>query len=157
MTIFGDTKSAMLEKTNEEIQARLVRQFKRRARRAETRETPVEPKPQDRRGANPTTPTSIHSFAELSRVARNVPLPTRPPEFASSSPTIEMLIAELVRPPLSKWLRENLPLMVERIVQDEVHAQSRDWLDNELPPIVERLARQTLRDMLSRAARQSAA
>ena len=68
-----------------------------------------------------------------------------------------MLIAELIRPPLRNWLHENLPPMVERLVQDEVRVQSRDWLDTKLPPIVERLARETLRSILSQATGQRAA
>lgn len=157
MVKFGETNSGTIEKTNEEIEARLIRRARRRALRASEREKlggqgpTIGPEPAAK------AQVSIYSFAELSRVAQNVPLPSHTPEVANPSPTIEKLIAELIRTPLSKWLHDNLPPMVERMVQEEVNAQSRDWLTKNLPSIVERVARETLRDMLSRASRQKAA
>lgn len=155
MTRFGEAKSTTIENKNVEIEARLISRARRRARCGEIRNTSIEPQPLDRRGANGQASTSSHSFTELSRVAQNVPLPSRAPEFADPSPTVENLIAGLIHRPLNMWLHDNLTPMVERIVQDEVHAQSREWLDENLPPILERLARETLRNMFSQAARKN--
>lgn len=157
MAKYGEINSGGIEKTNEEIEARLLRRARRRARRDAENEKPAGRTPHN--DPQPVAPIqeSIYSFADLSRVAQKVPLPLYAPDIADSSPTVEKLIAELIRPTLSKWLHENLPPMVERMVQDEVRVQSRNWIDTNLPPMVERLARETLRDMFNQAAGRSAA
>ncbi|MCG7394059.1 DUF2497 domain-containing protein [Microvirga sp. ACRRW] len=44
---------------------------------------------------------------------------------ASQSPTVEELMKEMLRPMLKAWLDENLPSLVERLVQAEIERVTR--------------------------------
>ena len=56
----------------------------------------------------------------LQQFVDNVPRPEiDSPEFRSGT-TVETLVVETLRPMLSQWLDENLPILVEEIVQREI-------------------------------------
>ena len=59
-------------------------------------------------------------FADLARVAEPAPAPATGPTFGESGRTVEDLVMELVRPMLREWLDDNLPTLVERLVQKEI-------------------------------------
>jgi cell pole-organizing protein PopZ len=67
-----------------------------------------------------STASAAASVAALSQLVQ------RPRDRSSEMPmggvdkTLEDLIRELVRPLLKSWLDENLPLLVERLVRDEI-------------------------------------
>ena len=45
--------------------------------------------------------------------------------LAQNARTLEDLVAEMLKPMLKDWLDDNLPALVERIVQEEIHRVSR--------------------------------
>jgi cell pole-organizing protein PopZ len=45
--------------------------------------------------------------------------------LAQNARTLEDLVSEMLRPMLREWLDDNLPTLVERIVQDEIQRVSR--------------------------------
>lgn len=45
--------------------------------------------------------------------------------LAQNARTLEDLVAEMLKPMLKDWLDDNLPSLVERIVQEEIHRVSR--------------------------------
>ena len=59
-------------------------------------------------------------FADLARVAEPEPAPATGPTFGDSGRTVEDLVMELMRPMLREWLDDNLPPLVERLVQKEI-------------------------------------
>lgn len=59
-------------------------------------------------------------FADLARVAEPEPAPATGPTFGDSGRTVEDLVMELMRPMLREWLDDNLPTLVERLVQKEI-------------------------------------
>ncbi len=59
-------------------------------------------------------------FADLARVAELEPAPATGPTFGDSGRTVEDLVMELMRPMLREWLDDNLPTLVERLVQKEI-------------------------------------
>ncbi len=59
-------------------------------------------------------------FADLARVAEPEPAPATGPTFGDSGRTVEDLVMELMRPMLREWLDDNLPTLVERLVQNEI-------------------------------------
>jgi cell pole-organizing protein PopZ len=59
-------------------------------------------------------------FADLARVAEPEPASATGPTFGDSGRTVEDLVMELMRPMLREWLDDNLPSLVERLVQKEI-------------------------------------
>ncbi len=59
-------------------------------------------------------------FADLARVAEPEPAPATGPTFGDSGRTVEDLVMELMRPMLREWLDDNLPTLVDRLVQKEI-------------------------------------
>ena len=59
-------------------------------------------------------------FADLARVAEPEPARAAGPTFGDSGRTVEDLVMELMRPMLREWLDDNLPTLVERLVQKEI-------------------------------------
>ena len=45
--------------------------------------------------------------------------------LAQNARTLEDLVAEMLKPMLKDWLDDNLPSLVERLVQEEIHRVSR--------------------------------
>lgn len=45
--------------------------------------------------------------------------------LAQNARTLEDLVAEMLKPMLKEWLDDNLPQLVERLVQEEIHRVSR--------------------------------
>jgi cell pole-organizing protein PopZ len=45
--------------------------------------------------------------------------------LAQNARTLEDLVAEMLKPMLKEWLDDNLPALVERLVQEEIHRVSR--------------------------------
>jgi cell pole-organizing protein PopZ len=45
--------------------------------------------------------------------------------LAQNARTLEDLVAEMLKPMLREWLDDNLPTLVERIVQEEIQRVSR--------------------------------
>ena len=45
--------------------------------------------------------------------------------LAQNARTLEDLVSEMLRPMLREWLDDNLPSLVERLVEDEIHRVSR--------------------------------
>ncbi len=62
------------------------------------------------------------AFAKL---ARSVARPEPEPVAAGDGKTVEQLVAELMRPMLKEWLDQNLPAIVERVVEREVRKLAR--------------------------------
>lgn len=69
----------------------------------------------------PATTAAVRSaFSKL-----NTPKLTPDMPLGASGLTIEAMIREMLRPMLKDWLEENLPVMVERIVAQEIERVSR--------------------------------
>lgn len=62
---------------------------------------------------------SMSALAKLARPATEAPVP------GGSGPTVEALVIQLLRPALREWLDQNLPPLVERIVEQEVRKLAR--------------------------------
>ena len=67
-----------------------------------------------------TADAAVKPFADLARAADPKPESPKGPRFADTGRTVEDLVMELMRPMLREWLDENLPDMVERLVQKEI-------------------------------------
>jgi cell pole-organizing protein PopZ len=63
---------------------------------------------------------SMSAFAKLAKPTA----PESPPSVASSL-TVEALVVQLLKPALREWLDQNLPPLVERIVEQEVRKLAR--------------------------------
>lgn len=63
---------------------------------------------------------SINAFSKLAEAS----VPEQPSitelKFSAQGHTVEELVVEMLRPMLGKWLDQNLPIIVERIVQKEI-------------------------------------
>jgi cell pole-organizing protein PopZ len=66
-----------------------------------------------------TATAGVSSFAQLAKTVKS----NRP------GITVEQLAEELMRPMLRQWLDENLPDMVERLVQREIERMARSAED----------------------------
>ena len=63
----------------------------------------------------PTTEAAVkHTFAKLSGLS-----------MTNSDMTLEALMRDMLRPMLKEWLDENLPAVVERMVEKEISRISR--------------------------------
>jgi len=58
--------------------------------------------------------------AAFARLARSVSRPEPGPVVPDSGKSVEVFVAELLRPMLKDWLDANLPAIVERVVEQEV-------------------------------------
>jgi cell pole-organizing protein PopZ len=58
--------------------------------------------------------------AAFARLARSVSRPEPGPVVPDSGKSVEVFVAELLRPMLKEWLDANLPAIVERVVEQEV-------------------------------------
>ena len=63
---------------------------------------------------------AMKPLADLARAADPEPAPAKGASFRDSGTTVEELVMELMRPMLREWLDDNLPDMVERLVQKEI-------------------------------------
>ena len=76
--------------------------------------------PQGRLVSDQAADASIDAFAELARAIEPEPASTTDLRFSDSGRTVEELVMQLIRPMLREWLDENLPPLVERLVQKEI-------------------------------------
>lgn len=67
-----------------------------------------------------TVQSAAHRFADLARAATPDPL-----EGVRGGRTVEEIVVELLKPMLREWLDENLPSIVERLVEREIRYLSR--------------------------------
>lgn len=68
---------------------------------------------------------SVHALSGLSRlVGGTVNINSQP--IGSGHKTLENMVADLLRPILKDWLDNNLPAIVERVVQKEIQKITRD-------------------------------
>ncbi len=72
-----------------------------------------------------TAQASVHALSGLSRlVGGTVNINSQP--IGSGHKTLENMVADLLRPILKDWLDNNLPGIVERVVQKEIQKITRD-------------------------------
>ncbi len=84
-------------------------------------EPAAKPEPDDERLVSTAAADAASKpFADLARVAEPEPAPATGPSFGDSGRTVEDLVMELMRPMLREWLDDNLPTLVERLVQKEI-------------------------------------
>lgn len=69
--------------------------------------------------------TANASALALSRLAKAAAPEEKRPASAAASTTVEQLLVELLTPMLKSWLDENLPGIVERVVEQEVKKLAR--------------------------------
>ena len=69
--------------------------------------------------------SAMASLANTVAIERLSSLPQMPMHIGNGSRTLEDMVLELMRPMLKGWLDENLPAIVERLVQKEVERISR--------------------------------
>jgi cell pole-organizing protein PopZ len=81
-----------------------------------SQQMPAEPPPANESGLISAT-TSAQVGSAFNRLAQVVAAP--------KGPTLEELVSEMLRPMLKAWLDENLPAIVERLVQAEIERVSR--------------------------------
>jgi cell pole-organizing protein PopZ len=84
---------------------------------APTRPLPAEASMTEQLVSTDAASLSTAALAKLARVA--VP-PTLPPQLPAGGITVEQLVIDLLKPMLKDWLDQNLPAVVERIVEEEV-------------------------------------
>jgi cell pole-organizing protein PopZ len=70
-----------------------------------------------------TASTTTGAFAKLSKAFR--PTPVEESVADGSGRTIEQFIEDMARPMLKEWLDENMPAIVERLVQKEIQKIAR--------------------------------
>ena len=70
-----------------------------------------------------TAQASVHALSGLSRLV-GVNINSQP--IGSGHKTLENMVADLLRPILKDWLDNNLPGIVERVVQKEIQKITRD-------------------------------
>lgn len=79
----------------------------------------------DRIISDRTEDYGVHQFASLERSIR----------MGQAGETLEDIVKGLLRPMLRSWLDENLPGLVERLVQDEIqkmsHRARKRWDEDE--------------------------
>lgn len=78
---------------------------------------PCDRNPDDALLSNVVSASVSEAFGRLNAVA--------PPVQAAQPKSVEDLMAELLRPMLKTWLDENLPSLVERLVQAEIERVTR--------------------------------
>ena len=77
--------------------------------------------PLERLVSSSTASASVAALSELSAMNRARELP-----LGNANKTLEDLTRELLRPMLKDWLDENLPRLVQRLVQDEIARMVRE-------------------------------
>lgn len=86
--------------------------------------TPVEPltasEPLISEPAATTAASALSSLASTLEIERLAHLPTGATYLGNGSRTLEDMVIELMRPMLKNWLDQNLPPIVERLVQKEI-------------------------------------
>jgi cell pole-organizing protein PopZ len=70
-----------------------------------------------------TASTTTGAFAKLSKAFR--PTPVEESVADGSGRTVEQFIEDMARPMLKEWLDENMPAIVERLVQKEIQKIAR--------------------------------
>jgi len=84
------------------------------------RADPPVPAAPDRLVSQGTVQTAAHRFADLARAATPDPL-----AGVRGGRTVEDIVIELLKPMLREWLDQNLPSIVERLVEREIRYLSR--------------------------------
>jgi cell pole-organizing protein PopZ len=70
-----------------------------------------------------TASTTTGAFAKLSKAFR--PTPVEESVADGAGRTVEQFIEDMARPMLKEWLDENMPAIVERLVQKEIQKIAR--------------------------------
>jgi len=80
----------------------------------------------DRLVSDATAAASLAALSQINQIGGRKEQTMNDIPLGSGQRTIEELIREMIRPLLKEWLDSNLPVLVERVVQDEVDRLVRD-------------------------------
>lgn len=112
---------SMVDLTKEESEPESEPEAEPAAEEPAAKEPAAEPESDDERlVSTDAADAASKPFADLARVAEPEPAPATGPTFGDSGRTVEDLVMELMRPMLREWLDDNLPTLVERLVQKEI-------------------------------------
>jgi len=68
---------------------------------------------------------AAQALGQLARRSEPEPAPRETLRIVESGKTLEDYVLDMLRPMLKEWLDRNLPSLVERLVQREIHRVSR--------------------------------
>ena len=112
---------SMVDLSKEESEPESEPEAEPAAEEAAAKEPTAEPESDDERlVSSDAADAASKPFADLARAAEPEPAPAAGPTFGDSGRTVEDLVMELMRPMLRAWLDDNLPTLVDRLVQKEI-------------------------------------
>jgi hypothetical protein len=82
--------------------------------------------------SEPTTAAAVNSLSALSNtleIGRLASMPMSGTYLGNGGRTLEDMVMELMRPMLKEWLDQNLPAIVDRLVQKEIERIARKMQD----------------------------
>jgi cell pole-organizing protein PopZ len=88
-------------------------------------EPPKAPEPEERPRSLMSSTTSAAVDSAFSSLTSSLTPPPAPSVPAQNSRSVEDLVKEMLRPMLTKWLDDNLPGLVERLVRAEIERVAR--------------------------------
>ena len=112
---------SMVDLTKEESEPESEPEAEPAAEEPAAKEPTAEPESDDERlVSSDAADAASKPFADLARAAEPEPAPAAGPTFGDSGRTVEDLVMELMRPMLREWLDDNLPTLVDRLIQKEI-------------------------------------
>ena len=112
---------SMVDLSKEESEPESEPEAEPAAEEPAAKEPTAEPESDDERlVSSDAADAASKPFADLARAAEPEPAPASGPTFGDSGRTVEDLVMELMRPMLREWLDDNLPTLVDRLVQKEI-------------------------------------